>query len=95
MNGNTTTHLSRSYDLATKVSRLIQTRTKLAQERFAGRVQAGIAEGIAAQDERKQQQQGELPSRMFCQCLQVPAHRRALHPAKPGKKGGDRPIHIP
>jgi pimeloyl-ACP methyl ester carboxylesterase len=47
MNGNSTTHLSRSYDLTAKVSRLIQTRTKLAQERFAGRMQKSFAEHIS------------------------------------------------
>ncbi len=47
MSGNSTTHLARSYDLATKVSRVLQTRAKLAQERFAGRTQKSFAEHVA------------------------------------------------
>jgi hypothetical protein len=47
MTSNPTTHLARSYDLGTKVSRVLQTRAKLAQERFAGRVQKSFSEHLA------------------------------------------------
>ena len=41
---STPTHVARSYDLATKVSRVFQTRAKLAQERFTGRLQKSFTE---------------------------------------------------
>jgi hypothetical protein len=47
MSSDSTAHLARSYDLATKVSRVFQTRAKLAQERFTGSVQQSFAEHVA------------------------------------------------
>jgi hypothetical protein len=47
MTTNATTHLGRSYDLATKVSHVLQTRAKLAQERVTARLQKSFAEQVA------------------------------------------------
>ena len=47
MTSTPTTHVARSYDLATKVSRVWETRAKLAQERFTGRLQKSYAEHVA------------------------------------------------
>src|SRR5262249_34566732 len=47
MSSSSAAHLARSHDLSAKVARVLHTRVKLAQERFAERVQKAFAEHVA------------------------------------------------